>query len=170
MDINSSSSGVEKGTNLLDESRVALPLAGQDGKRPTRPVGETGDSAAGPSSEPGTATFANHCHLILDLGEGTQRVITIGAQEQITIGRIDGLTSVLPTIDLGRLGGWERGVSRLHAAIQRVGDKLYLVDLGSTNGTFLNGQRIEPRTPCLLHDRDHVRLGLFDVGVHFQRT
>lgn len=170
MDINSRPGGIEKGTHLLDESRASLPLEGQNGKRPTRPVAEAGESMPKLSPEPGTATFADNCRLMLDLGGGPQRVITIGAQEQITIGRVDGLTSVLPTIDLGRLGGWERGVSRLHAAIQRMGDGLYLVDLNSTNGTFLNGRRIEPHTPYLLHDRDHIRLGLFDVSVHFQRT
>lgn len=170
MQMNSKPGENERGTHLLvDQSRASLPLAGQNGKRPTRPVAEAGDSTLESSYEPGTATFTDRCYLALDLGEAQQRVIAINEREQVTIGRVDGLTSVLPTVDLGRLGGWERGVSRLHAAIQRLGGRLYLVDLDSTNGTFLNGRRIEPRVPCLLHDRDHVRLGLFDIAVYFRQ-
>ena len=48
-----------------------------------------------------------------------------------------------------------RSVSRLHALIQRhrEGD-YYLVDLGSRNGSFLNGQRVS--LPVPLHDRDRL--------------
>jgi hypothetical protein len=168
MEMNSKPGGDERGTHLLGESRAFLPPADQNGKRPTRPVAETGESLPAPSLEPGTASFTDRCHLVLDLGEARQQVV-ISEREQITIGRVDGLTSVLPTIDLSRQGGWERGVSRLHAAIQRLEDRLYLIDLGSTNGTFLNGRRIESRIPHLLHDCDHVRLGLFDIEIHFQQ-
>lgn len=38
----------------------------------------------------------------------------------------------------------ERGVSRLHAKIMEKADGIYLLDLNSTNGTFLNGEMIEP--------------------------
>ncbi len=169
MQMNSKPGGNERGTHLLDESRAFSLPADQNGKKPTRPVAETGESPPMPSLEPGTASFTDRCHLVLDLGEARQQVVVIREREQITIGRVDGLTSVLPTVDLGRQGGWERGVSRLHAAIQRLEDRLYLIDLGSTNGTLLNGKRIEPRTPHLLHDRDHIRLGLFDIEIHFQQ-
>ncbi|HCE73776.1 MAG TPA: hypothetical protein DEP67_04775, partial [Lachnospiraceae bacterium] len=35
-------------------------------------------------------------------------------------------------------------VSRIHARIERVSDTYYLTDLFSTNGTFLNGHKLEP--------------------------
>lgn len=51
------------------------------------------------------------------------------------------------------------GVSRLHARLS-VGSKGYVIeDLGSTNGTFVNGKRIEG--PCELKDGDMIGLGIY---------
>jgi sigma-B regulation protein RsbU (phosphoserine phosphatase) len=58
-------------------------------------------------------------------------------------------------------------LSRRHAEIEQRGDAYFLVDLGSTNGTFLNGQRVigERR----LRDGDLISLGesrlIFSSGV-----
>src|SRR4051812_49736224 len=48
-------------------------------------------------------------------------------------------------------------VSRRHAAIRDQGGSLGIEDLGSTNGTFVNGTRITAVT--VLNDGDEVRLG-----------
>lgn len=48
-------------------------------------------------------------------------------------------------------------VSREHARIRREGQKLFLEDLGSTNGTFLNDQRI--LSPVILRDGDRLLIG-----------
>ncbi|MCH9684693.1 MAG: FHA domain-containing protein [Deltaproteobacteria bacterium] len=48
------------------------------------------------------------------------------------------------------------GVSRKHARITRVGQALNLVDLGSKNGTFVNGERIDV---AALHHGDRLQLG-----------
>ena len=37
----------------------------------------------------------------------------------------------------------DANVSRRHAEVRRIGDGYSLVDLGSTNGTEVNGQRIQ---------------------------
>lgn len=49
-------------------------------------------------------------------------------------------------------------VSRAHAALRRLGQRYLLCDLGSTNGTYLNGQPVEGEVP--LHHGDLIRLGL----------
>src|SRR3954447_5750006 len=48
-------------------------------------------------------------------------------------------------------------VSRRHATIRDQGGSLAIEDLGSTNGTFVNGTRITAVT--VLKDGDEVRLG-----------
>ncbi len=54
-----------------------------------------------------------------------------------------------------RLDG--HNVSRRHARVARSGDAFVLEDLGSSNGTFLNGLRLE--VPARLSDRDEIRIG-----------
>jgi pSer/pThr/pTyr-binding forkhead associated (FHA) protein len=50
----------------------------------------------------------------------------------------------------------EPTISRMHAAFEREGDGFILQDLGSTNGTRVNGQR---ETRALLRDGDEIELG-----------
>lgn len=50
-----------------------------------------------------------------------------------------------------------RRVSREHASVQRQGRRVILSDLGSTNGTFLNDERV--LTPLELRDGDAVTIG-----------
>jgi len=51
----------------------------------------------------------------------------------------------------------DKTVSHLHAAIERVGPGWCIRDLGSRNGTFVNGQRI--LTDQVLKHGDEIRLG-----------
>lgn len=50
----------------------------------------------------------------------------------------------------------EPAVSRYHARIDRRVDGCHISDVGSTNGTLVNGERVET---CLLRDHDVVRIG-----------
>ncbi|HYJ47592.1 MAG TPA: FHA domain-containing protein, partial [Pyrinomonadaceae bacterium] len=56
-------------------------------------------------------------------------------------------------------------VSRRHAEIQRRDGQYTLVDLGSFNGTLINGQRITSPTP--LYDNDHIQLGMGGPELRF---
>lgn len=133
---------------------------------PQEPAGLS-DIPAPPVISQGTKVFTDHYRLVLHLGDGQRQVMEIADQEEITIGRVDQFTSVLPTINLTNMNAWDRGVSRVHVAIRRRGDALYIYDLESTNGTFLNGQRVLPEAPRLLHNGDRLRLGLFEVDLSF---
>lgn len=50
-----------------------------------------------------------------------------------------------------------RRVSREHSRVERQGRHVTLVDLGSTNGTFLNGERV--LAPVRLRDGDSISIG-----------
>jgi pSer/pThr/pTyr-binding forkhead associated (FHA) protein len=115
----------------------------------------------------GTAVFPHAARLVLDFGKGDSQTVIIDNDDQITIGRVDRFTSVLPTINLNTRDGWNHGVSRRHVAVRRKDDTLYVIDLHSTNGTWLNGERIAPEEPTVLRDADKLRLGLLEFRVHF---
>jgi predicted component of type VI protein secretion system len=50
----------------------------------------------------------------------------------------------------------QSAVSRMHAVVQRDGDDVRVKDLGSRNGTFVNGERV---TSAPLRDGDDLRIG-----------
>jgi len=54
----------------------------------------------------------------------------------------------------------ETSVSRYHAFLRQDEEgQIRLTDLGSTNGTFLNGQRLPERTPICVRDGDRIQFG-----------
>ena len=83
--------------------------------------------------------------VTLQIEGQTERVIPLGAI--FSIGRGPGNDIVLPD---GR-------ASRNHAVIRLQGDRAYyLLDLGSSNGTMLNGRRVT--IPCALKNGDVVQI------------
>lgn len=53
----------------------------------------------------------------------------------------------------------EEQISREHARLTLDGGALTIIDLGSTNGTSVNGQRLTPHTPRILTAGDVIGLG-----------
>jgi pSer/pThr/pTyr-binding forkhead associated (FHA) protein len=57
------------------------------------------------------------------------------------------------------------GVSRLHASVRLDGQQVLVTDLGSVNGTRLNGQKIPPHKPCALSHGDILTLGKLKLQI-----
>ncbi len=73
-------------------------------------------------------------------------------------------------VDLKPYGAYESGVSRRHAMIRRTGKTYEIVDLGSTNGTWLDRERIVPNRPYPLKSGAVIFLGRLQLFVVYQET
>src|SRR6187402_435203 len=89
--------------------------------------------------------------LIQEKG-GEQRRMVFNKPE-VTIGRVQGNDIVLP----------KGNVSKRHARIVLKDSKFIIVDLKSTNGTYVNGRKIT--SPLVVKDSDKIYIGDFIVGV-----
>ncbi len=83
------------------------------------------------------------------------------ADHELIIGRSTKGSVLAPDIDLTNRQASEMGVSRLHLSITYdMEHKAVLVsDLGSANGSFINGQRMMPKEVRVLRHGDELRLG-----------
>jgi len=81
----------------------------------------------------------------------------------ITLGRLSEQFVTDGIFDLSPYNAHERGVSRLHCQLSLNNDQLYLTDLGSSNGTFLNGRRLTPNQPVLIEKRNRISLARLPI-------
>ena len=88
----------------------------------------------------------------------TGQILALENSQEFTLGRVDG--AARPDLDLSPYNALKQGVSRLHACV-RIDDeqKVTLIDLGSTNGSWVNGIKVEPHIPVILNNGDVVALG-----------
>jgi FHA domain len=124
-------------------------------------------------SEPrwGTARFNERTTLMLFVrGAPDPLLFDAGSVVELIIGRLDPDTGESPHVDLEPYGGTDKGVSRRHATVIRRDGSLAIVDSGSHNGTFLNGQRLVAHQPRILRDGDDIRLGFLVLRVKFVKT
>ena len=85
--------------------------------------------------------------------------IPLPAADEIFIGREDPVSGVYPDVDLTPHGGEEGGVSRRHARLVVEGGNYFVEDLDSTNFTFVNKQKVEPKTRQQVQPGDEIRVG-----------
>ncbi len=148
-------------------SRCGLPLKRIQSKTRALPPKEEDQG----TPRWGTAGFNSRMNLILKVRD-FDKTYTFDAGEitELTLGRVNPETGEAPTIDLRECKGVEKGVSRRHASIvRRDSGTLSIVDQGSDNGTFLNGQRLIARQARILRDGDEVRLGELVLYVRFEK-
>ncbi|MEM6527383.1 MAG: FHA domain-containing protein [Chloroflexota bacterium] len=88
-----------------------------------------------------------------------------GPDKKIIIGRNDARTEVKADLDLGPYDAAKKGVSRNHVALYINGSRLIVRDLNTSNGTTLNGQRLNPEHEYIMTGSDTLILGAFRVNV-----
>jgi hypothetical protein len=94
--------------------------------------------------------------------------VVLQLQARTVLGRRDKDRSRQPDIDLNEHGAMEMGVSGLHAAIQHTGDAVQIVDMGSTNGTYVNGRRLLPNQTYILRDGDEIRFSRLTTHIRIK--
>jgi hypothetical protein len=132
----------------------------------TRTLAETNDLAYS------NDFFGYGSTLILQV-RGTENSYQARPQEsdhEMVIGRTTSGSAVVPDIDLGPHGADKLGVSRLHLTLRYEAKThtLSAFDLGSSNGSYINGQRLHPHEVRVLRDGDELRLGKMVLNVRFK--
>ncbi|MBI5930325.1 MAG: FHA domain-containing protein [Chloroflexi bacterium] len=95
--------------------------------------------------------------------------VNIGAGDEALIGRLAPNTILVPDVDLEPYGGLAAGVSRVHASLKHQANALLVADMGSRNGTYINGHRLHEKELRLLQDGDELRIGQLTLIVRFMR-
>jgi len=133
---------IKKTTSGLLESPTVVPQV--------NPV-----PSAGKSSEPSISLH------IVDSGQ----VIHLKERKEFTLGRTVEGQPILPDVDLTPFDAFSLGVSRLHAALRIVNHDVVVTDLGSSNGTRVNGQKIVPHVDYPINHGDIVALGKLKIQI-----
>jgi hypothetical protein len=108
--------------------------------------------------EKGAAWISLH---MLESGQ----ILPFSEQAEFTMGRLSENQPIEPDLDLTPYKAFDNGVSRLHAVIRHTETGVMLVDLGSSNGSYINGIRILPHIEHPLRHGDILALGKLKMQV-----
>jgi len=93
------------------------------------------------------------------------KILPLASRNEFTLGRLSEGQPIMPDIDLTPYQAYASGVSRLHAVVKRDSERVVIMDLGSSNGTYLNGRRLNPHTEENLKHGDVIALGKLKIQV-----
>src|SRR3954454_264852 len=96
--------------------------------------------------------------LKLEAVEGNAAGSDIAVEEELVIGRT--------ASEEGRLGD-DPEISRQHARVMRAAEGYVVEDLGSMNGTFVNGDRLQ--SPHQLTEGDQIEVGATRLMAHLDQ-
>jgi hypothetical protein len=68
------------------------------------------------------------------------------------------------------IGAYDGFISRRHAKISRNANRYEIVDLGSSNGTWVNRQRLIPQKPYPLLNGSHIQMGHIQLMIHYAKN
>lgn len=142
----SSSSGVQ--TAMLSDPGIAEPMMERD-------------------LEPDTASLTSGWRIQFKIGDQKK---TLPLKPRITVGRAVDSDDTADEInfDLTPFGAYHFGVSRHHAVMTLSEGYLYLEDLGSTNGTRINGFQLTANQKYRLRDGDEIEFARLRSNILFK--
>ena len=135
-----------------DYFSAAGTTEGETGPHAVSEESQTMRAPKPPEGPPATAEKAlPHARVVIISGD--QAGAAYPVKDTITLGRADSNTIALK----------DAKVSRQHAQIQQHGNQFIVVDLSSSNGTYVNGEKIEEH---VLQNNDEIQIG--DYILQFQ--
>lgn len=93
------------------------------------------------------------------------KIVPLASRNEFTLGRLSEGQPIMPDIDLTPYQAYASGVSRLHAVVKRDGTEVLVMDLGSSNGTYINGRRLNPHMEESLSHGDILALGKLKIQI-----
>jgi hypothetical protein len=107
--------------------------------------------------------------VLINLENG--QMITTQVERTFVLGRASAEIKTSETlVDLTKFGALELGISRAHAMIRRSKGGYHLIDLESSNGTWLENQRLVPKEPYPLESGNRIRVGRLNLLVFYMNN
>ena len=156
---------MSKPINIKEVSRVVSALIFQsEAGNPRLSTKQLSDTAILQNVSEVTAT-----NTIVLFVQNYREPVGLVVDKEILLGRRLGGTRGQAYLDLEDYGAFDKGVSRTHAKIVRDDDSFFVEDLGSSNGTFVNGTPIGANKTFSLDNGDELRLGDLKMTVYLLR-
>lgn len=128
-------------------------------------------SQARSSSPPGSVTHFGNDSIIVSIRLIESGVVlNLSGKPEFTLGRSIEGQPVIPDVDLTPYEAYTQGVSRLHAVLHLNNQRVSITDLGSSNGTRVNGQKLLPNVEFPLNHGDILALGKFKMQVLIRKV
>lgn len=93
------------------------------------------------------------------------QILPLTDRNEFTLGRVSEGQPIMPDLDLTPYQAYANGVSRLHAVVKRDSKRIVIMDLGSSNGTYVNGKRLTANVERLLSHGDVIALGKLKIQI-----
>jgi serine/threonine protein kinase len=101
------------------------------------------------------------CLNFMDTGQ----IIYLDSDREYIIGRKHRTQTVSPDIDLSPYSEYDWGISRLHAKVSTKDERVIVTDIGSSNGTWHAGNRLESGESLQINHGDILYLGKLKIQV-----
>lgn len=142
----------ECGTKLIEHDGVSTAVI-----RNSDPKKKKGEAPPLPKPAPTVDAVAS-LHVVR-----TGQILPLVGRAEFTIGRVSEGQSILPDIDLTPYEAFAQGVSRLHATVKIGDESISIFDLGSSNGTRVNNEKLTPHEDYPVNHGDIIALGQFKI-------
>lgn len=107
--------------------------------------------------------------VLINLENG--QPIAIQKEKVFILGRVSAeIKTREPLVDLTQFDALSLGISRVHLMIRQTKDGYQVMDLESSNGSWLENQRLVPKQSYPIESGDRIRIGRLNILVFYPRT